>query len=83
MASANFFEGTLPNRINSELRTLYLSGAAGRSGGVVVGRIVWRRKRGCIHLGEAFLLTVGAFVLTVRLLCLHSLKALIRRTFSL
>ena len=27
--------------------------------------------------GEAFLLTVGAFLLTVKLLCLQSLKALI------
>ena len=27
---------------------------------------------------EAFLLTVGAFLLTVKLLCLQSLKALIR-----
>ena len=33
--------------------------------------------------GEAFLLTVGAFLLTVKLLCLQSLKALIRRTFPL
>ena len=33
--------------------------------------------------GEAFLLTVGAFLLTVRLLCLQSLKARIRRTFPL
>ena len=33
--------------------------------------------------GEAFLLTVGAFFLTVKLLCLQSLKALIRRTFPL
>ena len=31
--------------------------------------------------GEAFLLTVGAFLLTVKLLCLQSLKTLIRRTF--
>ena len=31
--------------------------------------------------GEAFLLTVGAFLLTVELLYLQSLKALIRRTF--
>ena len=30
--------------------------------------------------GEAFSLTVGAFLLTVKLLCLQSLKALIRRT---
>ena len=33
--------------------------------------------------GEAFLLTAGAFLLTVELLCLQSLKALIRRTFPL
>ena len=33
--------------------------------------------------GEAFLLTVGAFLLTVEVLCLQSLKALIRRTFPL
>ena len=33
--------------------------------------------------GEAFLLTVGAILLTVELLCLQSLKALIRRTFPL
>ena len=33
--------------------------------------------------GEAFLLTVGAFLLTVKLLCLQSLMALIRRTFPL
>ena len=32
--------------------------------------------------GEAFLLTVGAFLLTVKLLCLQSLKALIRRELS-
>ena len=32
-------------------------------------------------LGEACLLTVGAFLLTLKLLCLQSLKALIRRTF--
>ena len=34
-------------------------------------------------MGEVFLLTVGAFLLTVKLLCLQSLKALIRRTFPL
>ena len=34
-------------------------------------------------MGEAFLLTVGAILLTVELLCLQSLKALIRRTFPL
>ena len=33
--------------------------------------------------GEAFLLTVGAFLLAVKLLCLQCLKALIRRTFPL
>ena len=33
--------------------------------------------------GEAFLLTVGAFLLTVKLPCLQSLKALLRRTFPL
>ena len=33
--------------------------------------------------GEAFLLTVGAFLLTAELLCLQSLKALIRRTLPL
>ena len=33
--------------------------------------------------GKAFLLTVGAFLLTVELLCLQSLKALIRRSFPL
>ena len=33
--------------------------------------------------GEAFLLTVGAFLLTVKLPCLQSLKALMRRTFPL
>ena len=32
-------------------------------------------------IGGSFLLTVGAFLLTVKLLCLQSLKALIRRTF--
>ena len=31
----------------------------------------------------AFLLTVGAFLLTVKLLCLQSLKPLIRHTFPL
>ena len=42
---------------------------------------------GCGHcatqMGEAFLLTVGAFPLTVELLCLQSLKALIGCTFPL
>ena len=32
-------------------------------------------ERGSIAKGEAFLLTVGAFFLTVKLLCLQSLKA--------
>ena len=36
-----------------------------------------------VHKGEAFSLTVGAFLLTVRLLYLQSVKALIRRTFPL
>ena len=36
-----------------------------------------------LDLGEVFLLTVGGFLLTVKLLCLQSLKALIRRTFPL
>ena len=34
-------------------------------------------------MGEVFLLTVGAFLLTVERLCLQSLKALIRLTFPL
>ena len=34
-------------------------------------------------VGEAFLLTVGVLLLTVKLLCLQSLKVLIRRTFPL
>ena len=33
--------------------------------------------------GGLFLLTGGAFLLTVKLLCLQSLKALIRRTYPL
>ena len=37
--------------------------------------------RSQIFAGEVFLLTVGAFLLTVELLCLQSLKALFRRTF--
>ena len=41
------------------------------------------RNKGAKKTGEAFLLTVGAFLLTVKLLCLQSLKALIRRTFPL
>ena len=32
-------------------------------------------------MGEVFLLTVGAFLLTVKLLCLQSLRALIRTHF--
>ena len=35
------------------------------------------------NLGEAFLLIVGASLLTVKLLCSQSLKALLRRTFPL
>ena len=34
-------------------------------------------------MGEAFLLTVGAFLLTVELPCLQSLKVLIRCIFPL
>ena len=33
-------------------------------------------------MGEALLLTVGAFLLTVKFLCLQFLKALIGRTVS-
>ena len=40
-------------------------------------------QKGPAERGEAFLLTVGAFLLTVKLLCLQSLKALLRRTFPL
>ena len=40
------------------------------------GRFFW-------GVGVAFLLTVGAFLLTVELLCLQSLLALIRRIFRL
>ena len=40
-------------------------------------QIPWKRR------GEAFLLTVGASLLAVELLCSQSLKALIRRTFPL
>ena len=36
-----------------------------------------------LQLGEYFSLTVGAFLLTVKLLCLQSLKALIREKFPL
>ena len=32
-------------------------------------------------IGGSFLLTVGAFLLTVKLLCLQSLKALIKQAF--
>ena len=39
--------------------------------------------RRVLSRGEAFLLAVGAFLLTVELLCLQPLKALIRRTFPL
>ena len=34
-------------------------------------------------VGEVLLLTVGVFLITVKLLCLPSLKALIGRTFLL
>ena len=34
-------------------------------------------------MGEAFLLTPEAFVLTVELLCLQSVEVLLRRTFPL
>ena len=44
-------------------------------------RCTWKIERG--KRGEIFLLTVGAFLLTVKLLGLQSLKALIRRTFPL
>ena len=33
--------------------------------------------------GEAFLLTVGAFLITVELLCLQSVEVLLRHTFTL
>ena len=33
--------------------------------------------------GEVFLLTVGVFLLTVKILCLQSFKALLRRSFPL
>ena len=38
---------------------------------------------GALFGGEVFLLTVGAFLLTVKLLCSQSLRALVRRTFPL
>ena len=38
---------------------------------------------GGMALGEAFLPTVGAFLLTVKLLCLQSLRAVTRRTLPL
>ena len=41
------------------------------------------RQMKLLQLGKAFLLTVGAFLLAVKLLCLKSLKALIGRTFLL
>ena len=41
------------------------------------------QKRAPLETEEVFLLTVGAFLLTVKLLCLQSLKALIRHTFPL
>ena len=42
-----------------------------------------KRKENNSELGEACLLTVGAFLLTLKLLCSQSLKALIRRTLPL
>ena len=51
-----------------------------------LGYFVWSWGINCVILagrGEAFLLTVGAFLLTVKLLCLQSLRPLIRRTFPL
>ena len=38
---------------------------------------------GVLKRGKVFLLTIGAVLLTVKLLCLQSLKALVRRTFPL
>ena len=35
------------------------------------------------NLGEVFLLTALAFLLTVELLCLQSVEALLRHTFTL
>ena len=46
-------------------------------------REVSSSKHNTLNTGEVFLLTVEAFLLTVKLLCLQSLKALIRRTFPL
>ena len=34
-------------------------------------------------MGEAFPLTVGAFLFTVELLCLQSVEVILRRTFPL
>ena len=51
-----------------------------------VSQVLIRKVSKCaqqLREGGAFLLTVGAFLLTVELLCLQSLKALIRRTFPL
>ena len=42
-----------------------------------------KRRKPSVRSGEAFVLTVGAVLLTVKLLGLQSLKALSRRTFSL
>ena len=51
---------------------------------VTVPKIQLSKEMGCCNvMGEAFLLTVGALLLTVKLLCLQSLNALIRRTFPL
>ena len=49
----------------------------------VLEKFVQEKVRAHFSAGEAFLLIVGAFLLTVKLLCLQSLKALIRRTFPL
>ena len=37
----------------------------------------------CLVRGKLFLLTVGGFLLTVKLFCLQSIKVLIRGTFPL
>ena len=43
----------------------------------------WALRFESLRMGEAFLLRVGAFLLTVKLLCLQSLKARLRRTLPL
>ena len=43
----------------------------------------WLKTPTSLNQEEAFLLTAGAFLLTVKLLCLQSVKALLRRTFPL